>query len=298
MAKRIAVTLVKACVALLLSASIDGSGRTWAGTPVNPYGGPFLHFEVPSYWVGQNEGTVPVNIILSATSSQTVTVTYQATDVSATCPGNYEMDYYVSNSSATSGTVSFCPGQRSKTIYVTLINNSVTGRQRFKLELSNPVNAALGYVRSASVVIFQDGPAAVSNTPQGKDLVFADEVMYAHAIKTNAFKRTYKESINELIHVRDAKESKITLRIWYVGVAGGPAEFAKHAVDNAADKSTSYFGGHGTGNKKVSETVRLAAKKAFDAKPRPDTAKFGLNCCFPNPYNLTVPEKNRLKDMG
>jgi len=178
--KFFAVVVVQLCV--------FGIGYSWAGVPTESYGGPYLHFSSQRHWAMQTDGTVPIQIRLSAPSSNTVSVTYQATDGSgshgATCPTNYAMDYYVASSSNTSGTVSFSPYQTSATVYVTLGNNNLSdGSRNFRLALSSPVNAALGYVRSTTFTIIDIADDSESDLEKVK----ASDVYQPAQFRTNVY---------------------------------------------------------------------------------------------------------------
>jgi len=161
MITRVAAIVGSYSIAIVVAVWIFGSSHAWAGVPIEPYGGPYLHFDSPRYWASQSDGTVPVKIKLSAPCDKTVTVAYQASDgtgsYAATCPTNYEMDYYVANSSNIYGTVTFSPYETCRTVYVTLNDNNLSdGSRNFTLSLSSPSNAALGYVRFARFTIIDD----------------------------------------------------------------------------------------------------------------------------------------------
>ncbi len=84
-------------------------------------------------------GTISTNVrvILSAASTATVTVNYATKDATATVSRG---DYV-----ATSGTLTFAPGETSKTIPVTINGRAIYGAATgFSVNLSRPVNAVLG----------------------------------------------------------------------------------------------------------------------------------------------------------
>lgn len=84
-----------------------------------------------------NSGTTSFTftVTLSAASGLPVTVDFATADGSATAPGDYE---------AQTGTLTFSPGQTTKTITV-LVNGdtSTEGSETFTVVLSNPVNATV-----------------------------------------------------------------------------------------------------------------------------------------------------------
>jgi hypothetical protein len=86
-----------------------------------------------------NSGSTPFTftVTLSAASTSTVTVQYATADGTATVANN---DYV-----ATSGTLTFAPGQTQQTVTVSVNGNTVMEPdETFYVNLSNPANATLG----------------------------------------------------------------------------------------------------------------------------------------------------------
>src|SRR5579862_109903 len=82
-------------------------------------------------------GTTPMvfQVMLSAASSRVVSVGYETSDGTATAPADYV---------ATSGTLTFSPGETAKTITVPIVGRqSIEPNKQFSLNLLNPVNATL-----------------------------------------------------------------------------------------------------------------------------------------------------------
>jgi autotransporter-associated beta strand protein len=74
-------------------------------------------------------------VTLSGRSAQSITATYATADGTAVAPGDY---------TALSGTVSFAPGETSKTVAIAVKSDSVSEpAETFSLNLSNPVNAPI-----------------------------------------------------------------------------------------------------------------------------------------------------------
>jgi hypothetical protein len=87
--------------------------------------------------VTMNEGNAPGSAVFTVTlsnpSSLTVTVNFATADGTAVAPGDY---------SAVSGTLTFTPGQTSRTISVPIIGDTTTERNEvFLVNLTFPVNA-------------------------------------------------------------------------------------------------------------------------------------------------------------
>ena len=96
-----------------------------------------------------NSGLTPVTftVTLSAASTQTVTVNYATAAGTATAGTDYQ---------SLSGTLSFAPGQTSKTVTVNAVGDTaIEPNETFTLSLSNPVNASISRAR---------GPAPSSMT--------------------------------------------------------------------------------------------------------------------------------------
>jgi len=109
--------------------------------------------------VPENAGAGTINVALSAPSAQTVTVDY------ATAPGTATegQDY-----TATNGTLTFAPGETSKTIGVPIVDDQLSeGAETIQLTLSNPVNAVLGASASATMTIEDndDLPSVAISSP-------------------------------------------------------------------------------------------------------------------------------------
>jgi DNA-binding protein len=94
-------------------------------------------------------------VTLTVASGQTVTVNYAATDGSATQADN---DYQ-----ASAGTLTFNPGDTSKTISVSVNGDTKSeASEAFTVELSSPVNATIADGSGAGGIINDDGQVVVS----------------------------------------------------------------------------------------------------------------------------------------
>ena len=117
---------------------------------------------VPSISIGdvsQNEGnsgttTFAFNVSLSAASGQTVTVNFQTANGTATTVNN---DYVEAN-----GTLTFNPGQISRTINVTVIGDTTfEPDENFFVNLTNPVNATISDNQGLGTILNDDVPPKV-----------------------------------------------------------------------------------------------------------------------------------------
>jgi hypothetical protein len=94
-----------------------------------------------------NTGTTNATftVTLSAPSSQTVTVQYATGDGSATPGGDYQ---------SASGTLTFAPGETSKTISVRILGDRLPEpNETFFVNLSSPINAAIADGQGAGAIV-------------------------------------------------------------------------------------------------------------------------------------------------
>ncbi len=144
-----------------VSGAIVGDGQG-LGTIINDDAPPSISTSNVSVTEG-NSGTVNavVTVTLSAASGQTVTVNYATADGSATAPSDY---------TAASGSLTFAPGQTSRTITI-LVNGDTTpeANETFTVGLSGATNATIGVATSVVTITNDDVPVVlVPNTlPSG-----------------------------------------------------------------------------------------------------------------------------------
>ena len=89
-------------------------------------------------------------VSLSGASSQTVTVQYATANVTATVGSDYAM---------TSGTLTFTPGQLTRTVSVPVLGDTLLEpTETFAVNLSNPANATIGDGQGVGTIIDNDAP--------------------------------------------------------------------------------------------------------------------------------------------
>jgi glucose/arabinose dehydrogenase len=119
------------------------------------FGGPTLAINNVTINEG-NSGTTTANftVLLSPASSQTVTVQYATANGSAASGSDY---------SATSGTLTFAPGQTSQPVSVLVLGDtSFEPNETFNVNLSNPTNATLGDDQGVGTIVDDDAPPSIS----------------------------------------------------------------------------------------------------------------------------------------
>lgn len=101
----------------------------------SPGGLPLIFFNSSHYVVDEPAQTATIVAALTLPSSETITVDYETANASALAGDDYV---------ATSGTLTFAPGQITTTFTVPIINDALyEGSEHLRLVLSNPTNADL-----------------------------------------------------------------------------------------------------------------------------------------------------------
>ena len=111
---------------------------------------PRVYFSDSTYEQNEGVGMATITVTLDAAPFVTVTVEYATTDGTATAGSDY---------TATSGTLTFNPGETSKTFNVSIKEDSLDeGDETINLALSSPSHAALGTSASATLIITDNDP--------------------------------------------------------------------------------------------------------------------------------------------
>jgi hypothetical protein len=100
-----------------------------------------------------NSGNTSANFLVTLSTSwaQTITVNYTTTASTASAGSDYI---------STSGTLTFAPGETSKTISVSIIGDTISeGNETYYIDLSSPVNATLGDFWGYGTITNDDGLA-------------------------------------------------------------------------------------------------------------------------------------------
>jgi hypothetical protein len=101
----------------------------------------------PALTVSEAAGTAQVAVTVSGTHTRTLTVTV------STLAGTATSDDFL----PVTGTLSFAPGQSTRTFSVTVIDDPLEeNAETFEVRLSAPVNALLGSPAVATVTIVDD----------------------------------------------------------------------------------------------------------------------------------------------
>jgi hypothetical protein len=124
----------------------------------------------------ENAGTASFTVALTGASSQNVTVNYATSNLTATAGTGTGGDY-----TASSGTLTFTPGQTTKTLSITIRNDSVVETpvtESFRVTLSSAVNAIIG--------------TSSNGGPTGDATIYDDDGAYVVSFTTSV--STFSES--------------------------------------------------------------------------------------------------------
>ncbi len=126
-------------------------GRALANAPGAQVGGPVRIRVADARGKEGKDESLDFAVTLNRAASHEVSVDYATEDDTATAGADY---------TATSGTLTFAPGETAKTVSVALLDDAIDeGKETFKLKLSNPQGAYLrGMHREAKGIIKNDDP--------------------------------------------------------------------------------------------------------------------------------------------
>ncbi len=121
---------------------------------------PLPSLSVNDISVNENSGTATFTVSLSAASSQTVSVLYSTLFGTAN-PGGAVTDY----NGVVNQTLTFTPGQTSKSVTINLINDSIPeGTEFFDLLLESPTNATISDSTGRATILDADTADTVPGT--------------------------------------------------------------------------------------------------------------------------------------
>lgn len=112
-----------------------------------------VQFQASSYTVNEVAGTATITVVLDTPSAQIVSVNYATSDGTATAGADY---------TASNGTVTFNPGETVKSFTVPILDDGDQENiETVTLTLSNPVNASLGVLTTATLSIIDNESTTV-----------------------------------------------------------------------------------------------------------------------------------------
>jgi|GEM_PF-1105988 len=132
--------------------------------------------------VNEAAGTATFTVTLSAASGQTVTVNYATSNGTATAGSDY---------TATSGTLTFTPGQTTQTITVPITNDTIfEGNENFNVVLSGATNATIADNTGVGTIVDNDlaptiSTVGVASVTEGGNLVHTVTLSNASSTTTS-----------------------------------------------------------------------------------------------------------------
>jgi regulation of enolase protein 1 (concanavalin A-like superfamily) len=130
---------------------------------------PKVEFERVAYSVDEDESYAVIDVILTAPSGQTIRVDYATADGTATAGSDY---------TAAADTLIFDPSVTQQSFVVPILDDAVNeADETVTLELSNPVNAAIGINNPATLTIL-DTDVPPTATPTGPFITVSDYQVY------------------------------------------------------------------------------------------------------------------------
>ena len=172
----------------------------WNGTPQDT-----VSIAITGFSANEgNTGTTirKFNLNLSAASTLPVTVAFTTADGTATAGSDYQ---------ATSGTVTFAPGERLKPVEVTIIGDlTEEASETVILKLSNPTNANLSSDSSVATIINDDSTGDVELTPAVTEGPYFNEYSDAAHNRSDVTSNTSRPS------VLNGKPLEITVNVFEV----------------------------------------------------------------------------------
>jgi Ca2+-binding RTX toxin-like protein len=206
--------------------------------------------------VSEGDGFVDVVVTLSDAGTNTVTVNYATQDVSADDGG---FDY-----TAASGTLTFAPGETSKTVRITLSQFSgLEGAESFRLNLSAPTNSTIA--KSSSLITIIDNDNIVA-TPD----IFVRDVIVDEKAGTATFV--------VILGGPAGQASAGTVRVDYATGASTTNASATAGADYTATSGTLVF--------QPGQTVKTVVVNLNDDNAAEGVERFNLN--LSNAVNGTI----------
>jgi hypothetical protein len=190
---------------------------------LNNYLTAFPTLTTTDYTVYESAGKVLVTLSLSASSSNTVSAYYQTGDSTAFLSSDY---------SAKTGSVSFAPGELTKTIEITLIIDPIAElTEYFKLTFSNPKNASITRGMS-TITVLDDSPLAV-------ELIYLNTACENDGVKLSW--ATMSEHNSDYFEVQKSTDGLNWLTVEHIQAQGESNSIVEYTYfDNNQERSSMY----------------------------------------------------------
>ena len=224
---------------------------------LNNYLTAFPTLTTTNYTVYESAGKVLVTLSLSASSSNTISAYYQTGDSTAILTSDY---------TAKTGSVSFAPGELTKTVEIILvIDASSELTEYFKLTFSNPKNASITKGMS-TITVLDDSPLAI-------ELIYLNTACESDGVKLSwATSSEHQSDYFEVQKSIDGLNWLTVERIEAQGESNSKVEYT--CLDVNKDRSSSY---------RILEVDNNAGVEIFGPITSNCFEKIKLSQIFPNP---------------
>lgn len=139
-------------------------------------------------------------VTLSAASNLTATVNFATADGSATAGSDYQ---------AANGTLTFNPGDTTKTIAITINGDTINGEdETFLVNLSNPVNATISDNQGVGTIENDDAPVLLTDEITGRALALDSMIPFRDPFSTS----------NPNYFSTSDKRRRVSLFVWRLGL--------------------------------------------------------------------------------
>ena len=167
---------------------------------------PSRNISVNDVTVNENAGTADFTVSLDAATTGPISVDFATADGTATQPGDY---------TTTSGSVTFAPGQTSKTVTVPIIDdNTPEATETFELRLTNP---------SGGVIVDDTGVGTITDSDRA---ISVDDVTVAESAGTATFTVTLGSAATAPVSVNYATADDTATQPGDYAATGGTLNFA------------------------------------------------------------------------
>jgi hypothetical protein len=182
-----------------------------------------FQFSESTYNVPENAGTATITVVRSVDTTQTQSVSYATSNGTATAGSDY---------TAASGTLTFAPGEVTKTFNISIVNDTaIEPNETLTVTLTNPTNGA---------TISGNNPTTVN--------ILNDDVIGPNSTQFTAPSTTVSENVG-----------KITLNVTRTGDTASASTVFYQTTDGTANDRSDYTAAYGTLRFAAGET-----SKSFD----------------------------------
>lgn len=222
-----------------------------------------------------NSGTTNAvfTVSLSGTSGKGVSIDFTTSSGTATLGNDF---------ASVSGTLTFSPGETSKTIAVPIVGDiAIESDESFSLNLTNPANATIARGQATGTILTDDFPISITTQPLSQTVSFAGTATFTvSAVGTGTLFYRWKFNGND---ISNATNSTLALPNVQPANAGSYSV----VVSDAAGSLTS-----------ASATLTVLSAPAITQQPQSQSVNAGANVTFSVTASGSVPLSYQWKFNG